>query len=228
MSGGLESQQTLLRDVPDQDEEPDVHYLSQQFVERLCSPEGIADELIEEVEKVVFAAHEPSSRLGTTSFHALLDAMTGDQRQQRQYLRDRLDRISEEVLVQREMKRTLAAKEKRRIQITTERDGAAKQREGIVGTGQKARSDFYTRLRETIDSRKTAIQEFSLVRQGIEHLGTEVARFENAVFLDLVSDLREKFAVAGLSPNLLAILTRISPSNCRNSLFVCGCVDRMS
>ncbi|MGB9113114.1 MAG: AAA family ATPase [Acidimicrobiales bacterium] len=194
-----ESQQTSLRDVPDQDEEPGVHYLSQQFVERLCSPEGIDDELIAEVEKVVFAAHEPSSRLGTTSFRELLDAKTGDQREQRQYLRDRLDRISEEVLVQREMKRTLAAKDKRRKQITTERDGAVKQRGGIVGAGQKERSEYYTRLREAIDARKRAIQDVARVKQSIEHLRAEVVRYESAVFPDLVSNLRDKFATTGFA-----------------------------
>jgi hypothetical protein len=34
-----------------------VQYLSQQFVERLCSAEGLKDELLEEIERVIFQSH---------------------------------------------------------------------------------------------------------------------------------------------------------------------------
>ena len=63
--------------------DPHVQYLSQQFVETLCSADGPTGELISEIERVVFAAHSPEERQGTTSFRELMDAKTALSRQQR-------------------------------------------------------------------------------------------------------------------------------------------------
>lgn len=40
-----------------------VQYLSQQFVEKLCSSEGLNDPLIAEIQRVIFEAHEESERM---------------------------------------------------------------------------------------------------------------------------------------------------------------------
>ena len=52
---------------------PRVQYLSQQFVDTLCSAEGVTDELLAEVERVIYQSHPPEDRMGTTSFRELLD-----------------------------------------------------------------------------------------------------------------------------------------------------------
>jgi hypothetical protein len=54
------------------DDAPRVQYLSQQFVEPLCSSEGITDELLTEMERVIFEAHPYEERLGASSFRELL------------------------------------------------------------------------------------------------------------------------------------------------------------
>jgi energy-coupling factor transporter ATP-binding protein EcfA2 len=48
-----------------------VQYLSQQFVERLCSAEGATDELLAEIERVIFQALPIEVRAGVTSFEEL-------------------------------------------------------------------------------------------------------------------------------------------------------------
>lgn len=58
----------------------DVHYLTQQFVDRLCSSVEESDELIEEIKRVVFLAHEPSERLGAS------DISLGDARSSENHL----------------------------------------------------------------------------------------------------------------------------------------------
>jgi hypothetical protein len=66
--------------VPDEDEEqetPRVQYLSQQFVEQLCSSEGIADELLSEIERVVFQTHPVQNRMGASNFQELLALRAG-------------------------------------------------------------------------------------------------------------------------------------------------------
>lgn len=185
--------------MPDDPVDADVHYLSQQFVERLCSPEGANDELIDEIKKVVFVAHDPADRLGTTTFDELLEQLTGDTRLRRQYLRDRLDLISEEVLTERGRKGSLQAKEAQRERINTGLQADIGARERIVKKGQKERAEYYTRLRTVIDERNRQIQAVERQRQNLEHLKDETRRYESRVFPDLLQQLRTRFDGAGLT-----------------------------
>lgn len=50
---------------------PRARYLSQQFVEDLCSSTGISDGLVHEIERVVYQAHDPDSTQGATNFTEL-------------------------------------------------------------------------------------------------------------------------------------------------------------
>ena len=52
---------------------PCVRYLSQQFVEDLCSSNGMTDDLLQEIERVIFEAH-PRSR---SRWHARLRRVAG-------------------------------------------------------------------------------------------------------------------------------------------------------
>lgn len=50
---------------------PRVRYLSQQFVDRLCAAQGVTDELVAEVENVVFQAMPGADHLGAADFDGL-------------------------------------------------------------------------------------------------------------------------------------------------------------
>lgn len=59
-------------------DEPRVRYLSQQFVERLSSPTGLADELVEEIERIVFDAIPTEDRLLCSGFAELREVLLRD------------------------------------------------------------------------------------------------------------------------------------------------------
>ncbi len=50
---------------------PRARYLSQKFVEELCSATGMTDELLREIERVIFEAHCLADRDGTVDFEEL-------------------------------------------------------------------------------------------------------------------------------------------------------------
>ena len=50
---------------------PRARYLSQKFVEDLCSASGMTDELLREIERVIFEAHSLSDRDGAFDFNEL-------------------------------------------------------------------------------------------------------------------------------------------------------------
>lgn len=181
------------------DDDADVHYLSQQFVERLCSSEGPNDELTSEIEKVVFASHDPLQRLGTTTFKELLEQRTGDTKLQRQYLRDRLDRISEDVQKERRVRAGLPAKEEARKAAATALATDVGTRQGIVATGQEERAEYYERLRVGIDERNGRVQALDRQLQSVKHLAAEAKRYRDQVFGDLHQQLRRVYGSVGLS-----------------------------
>lgn len=53
---------------------PRARYLSQQFVEELCSSTGASEGLVQEIERVIFEAHPEDQRDGTMNFAELLDS----------------------------------------------------------------------------------------------------------------------------------------------------------
>lgn len=54
-----------------------VRYLSQHFVERLCSSSGLATELREAMEEVVFESTEPTERLEANTFSEMANRLLG-------------------------------------------------------------------------------------------------------------------------------------------------------
>lgn len=72
----------------------EVHYLTQQFVDRLCSSVAESDDLLDEIKPVVFLAHPPESRLGADSFTALVRLRNSETQAAVQSLSQRLDQLS--------------------------------------------------------------------------------------------------------------------------------------
>lgn len=79
------------------DTNPEVRYLSQQFVERLCSGDALADELIAEIERVVFDHLPEDDRLNASNFDELRRKKTSGLRAERDTIRDTLSSLSERI-----------------------------------------------------------------------------------------------------------------------------------
>lgn len=58
-------------------EPPRARYLSQKFVEDLCSSDGMTDDLLREIERVVFDAHPFNERESATNFQEMVDLKAG-------------------------------------------------------------------------------------------------------------------------------------------------------
>lgn len=88
---------------------PRARYLSQQFVETLCSADGMTDELLSEVERVVFEAHDSMSRDGAVDFAELLDARASRHRAARSREEAALVELSERIGTELEKTKQVAA-----------------------------------------------------------------------------------------------------------------------
>ena len=83
---------------------PRVRYLSQQFVEDLCSIEGMPT-LVAEIERVIFEAHPSLERDGAVDFGELLDLRAGGYRDARALEEAALANISDQIGMEMEKTR---------------------------------------------------------------------------------------------------------------------------
>lgn len=89
------------RDADDVMAFPRARYLSQQFVEELCSSKGASEGLVREIERVIFEAHAAQGQDGAYSFEELRDQRTSRfhhaRRQEAEAIAATSDRIADEL-----------------------------------------------------------------------------------------------------------------------------------
>lgn len=94
---GVETHATLHRPHDRAWEEHPVRYLSQKFVENLCSADGVSHALLQEIERVVFEAFPRGERKGATSFEELRDIRTVAARNSQRTHQAEIQRLSDEL-----------------------------------------------------------------------------------------------------------------------------------
>lgn len=169
-------------------EAPRVQYLSQQFVERLCSAEdGITDELLAEIERVIYDSHPLEARAGTTDFQELLSVRASHGRTARgrleHALRESGKQLNDERQKQAELEGLLAHHAKLAVSIAadkTARDGL------IVGSGQA----LAARLRQISDA---------IEGRGLQLDAAERQRRSLIALRDTIGDLRARQMPAKLA-----------------------------
>ena len=86
-----------------------VRYLSQQFVEDLCSSSGLSDRLLEEIERVIFEAHPMETRDGEIDFAELLEERSQRYRLARQREAQAVGQISDHIATELEKERFVSS-----------------------------------------------------------------------------------------------------------------------
>jgi ABC-type dipeptide/oligopeptide/nickel transport system ATPase component len=76
---------------------PRARYLSQKFVEDLCSARGMTDSLLSEIERVIFESHSLAERDGTMAFDELVSLRADRFREARSRGEENLANLSDEI-----------------------------------------------------------------------------------------------------------------------------------
>lgn len=87
--------------------EPRVQYLSQQFVERLSSPDDLTEPLLAEIERVVYSAIPDEERLRTAAFAELRGVMLQDSQASAEHERSAIRNLTDEIAVEQELIRAV-------------------------------------------------------------------------------------------------------------------------
>lgn len=180
-------------------DEPAVQYLSQQFVERLCSAEGMTDELLAEVERVVFEAHEVDSRMGATDFNELLDIVASPSRAKRERADEENRRIAEQLRKEREDNDSLKPlqEQMKELKESLKADKAA--RSSLIVKGGEARAKRLEQVNEAAAHVRKDVDRLSRRETSLNTLRDAVTELRDRRLPELTAALERDHSDALLS-----------------------------
>lgn len=180
---------------------PHVQYLSQQFVDQLCSAEGLEDPLVREIERVVFDAHPDADCLNATSFAELLDIRLAGARTSRLRHVEAIKKASELLTAEQARKDGLTAlkkdrEEKHRAILRDEADMKA-----LVPKGNEDRAKRHDQLSDAVEAKRAEVLRARVRLEALQHLMSDVENLRVQQLPDLIADLRQVRDEAALSPS---------------------------
>lgn len=178
---------------------PRVRYLSQQFVEDLCSSSGMTDELLREIERIIFEAHPPEERDGALDFAELLEQRAN---------RHRLAREREAVAVAHISDRISTELEKEKLASTLEAQVAQKEkllagytadRTKLVAAGSEQRAERHNEVSQAADAIKVTVRRFANQRRTFIALQDETKDLRRNQAPEMLRQSQARHTDSGLS-----------------------------
>jgi len=199
LSGSQTTQDIANTEFEDIISSPRVQYLSQKFVDQLCSSEGVSDRLLQEIERVIFNSHPVENRLGLSNFHELLDQKASEARADRESHEEVIVQASESITQERFKIHNLPVltAKKKELEADINRDKAA--RNNLLSKDKDARlktladvTSAYDKVSAKLDAAQTKLRAITALQQAAVHART-------VSFPAFSTKLREGNIAAGLS-----------------------------
>ncbi len=175
---------------------PRVQYLSQQFVEDLCTAEGPTDKLMEEIERVIFQAHKLEDRMGAGSFRELLDLRSAQAKASRDYHEKHLSALSDELNSEREKIDSLPALKKQLREKERAIENDKKDRQSLVGKGKEERATKHGEVALALDSVRAKLEAAKRRQLALKNLQEEIKNIKASVFPQTFRKLHTTHAAA--------------------------------
>ena len=178
--------------LEDDTQSPEVCYLSQQFVERLCSSSGLATELKEEMERVVFEATPSEDRMQCESFRELAGLSLMPTRANREELQNSIMSIGDAVLKE-EILRDQLPTLNNAIQTTKNQiDGFQKELKELLPKDKEAHTKRLQELEGLCAKAEAALQSLRARQKHINDLAADVKQTVESREPSRFQDLRAR------------------------------------
>ncbi len=151
-----------------------VRYLSQQFVEELCSSNGLTDSLFREIERVIFEAHSDHERDGALDFVELLENRASRHRLARDREAEAVSQISERISTELEKEKLVASYEAQVAQKKKIVDAYTADRAKLVSAGSEKRVQRHTALAGAANQIRAKLRNLAIQRKSFLELQDEV------------------------------------------------------
>jgi hypothetical protein len=176
-----------------------ARYLSQQFVEELCSTRDVSDGLVTEIERVIFESHSQDEREGSINFGELRDQRVTRFRHAREREATSISDISERIATEIEKERlvsTLTSQvAQKKKQVTDYNADRAK----LVIKGSQAQVTRHTALGEAAQKLRSKIQSFGNQRRTFIALQDEVRSTRATGAPEMLRKAQARHANSGLN-----------------------------
>jgi hypothetical protein len=180
-------------------ESPRVQYLSQQFVEQLCSAEGLQDELLVEIERVIFQSHAIDDRMGASSFRELLDIRSARARNERAQQELALGAASEMLTAERAKKASLSTLKSQMEEKTKLIEKDKKERTALTSKGTKERTERLEEISLAVDTARGTLEAIKRRHRALVLLQDTVRNIRSNSAPAHLNDLKLKYADANLT-----------------------------
>lgn len=179
---------------------PRARYLSQQFVEELCSSKGASQGLIGEMERVIFEAHPEDERDGAVSFEQLRDHRTTRFQQARKREMESIAATSERIAEELKKEALIFGLG---VQVTKKAElikGYNADLSKLVIKGTEVQAQRHTSLNEAAQRLASKMQAFSAQRRTFVAIQDEVRNTRGAKSSEMLREAQARHAGSGLSP----------------------------
>jgi ABC-type lipoprotein export system ATPase subunit len=177
---------------------PRVRYLSQQFVDTLCLSEGITDELLQEIERVIYQAHPPEEKLGTSEFQELLDLKAQRGRQKRIRNEEALLEIGRELNVERERRESLPRLQKERDEKAKAIDKDKEDRKKLTTKGSEKRLERLEEISAVAETLRTKVEQFRRRQRSLMSLQGTVEDVRTTQAPTRLRQMKEQYGETGI------------------------------
>ena len=178
---------------------PRVRYLSQQFVEDLCSSSGVTDRLLGEIERVIFEAHSDHDRDGALDFTELLEQRASRHRLARQREGEAVSQLSESISVELEKEKLVTGFEaevaKKNNLVGAYTADLAK----LVSAGSKKRAARHAEVAAAANTVKSELRRFTNQRQTFSALEDEVGNLRRNQAPEALRQTQARHSNSGMS-----------------------------
>jgi hypothetical protein len=153
---------------------PRARYLSQQFVEELCSAKGVSDGLVDEIERVIFESHSQDDREWAIDFAELREQQTARFQQAREREAEAISDISDRIASEFEKESLVASLTTQVAQKKKLIADYTADRAKLVVKGTEAQVARHTQLSEAAQNLRNKIQAYANQRRTFVGLQGEV------------------------------------------------------
>ena len=197
-SGETEKQE--LDDVPylGTNAYPRARYLSQQFVENLCSSSGLSDGLLVELERVIFDAHSVTQREGTVNFGDLRELRSARFRQARAREEESLAMLSERINIELEKKEMLSTYKAQVLEKELLVKRLTEDRGKLVAKGSEVRVLRLEQLTKATETVGGYVRYYKAQEQQILLMQDEISTIRTTIAPNDLRAIKSKHVNAGI------------------------------
>ena len=175
-----------------------VQYLSQQFVERLCSAKGATQDLITEIERVIFSIHAKDDRMGAGDFQELLSLKARRGREQRNRHETALSGIGVKIGKERGKQGELDGNKRKMNDLSERVKKQKKERVGLTPKESKAHAEEFDRISKAANEIRDRIDQAKKQTNALNILSDYVEAFRSRLADDELEALKSEHRDANL------------------------------